>query len=126
MRFARPPRRRPSEGIVPMINVVFLLLIFFMMAARITPPQPFDLTPPSATSDTSPEQSHILHLSRDGVLAFETYRDADVWSALSQAGQTGPLTLRADMDMPAPLLAETLGRLAAIGISDVNLTVRVK
>lgn len=125
MRFARPPRRRPSESIVAMINVVFLLLIFFMMAARIAPPQPFDLTPPKATSDTNPEQTRILHISRDGTLAFETHRGSEVWDALSRSGK-GALTLRADMDMPAPLLADTLGKLAAIAISDIELVVRLK
>ena len=125
MRFARPPRRRATESIVPMINVVFLLLIFFMMAARIAPPQPFDLTPPRAQSDASPDQSRILYLSREGVLAFETHRGLAVWAALSRAGN-GPLTLRADMDMPAPLLAQTLRQLAAIGISDIDLAVRMK
>ncbi|TMV56360.1 biopolymer transporter ExbD, partial [Thioclava sp. BHET1] len=30
MRFAEPPRKPRTESIVPMINVVFLLLIFFL------------------------------------------------------------------------------------------------
>ena len=125
MRFVQPPRRRPAESIVPMINVVFLLLIFFMMAARIAPPQPFEVTPPDANAETLPGQDRLLYLSRDGEVAFETHRDADVWQALAASGQ-GPLTLRADMDMPAPLLANTLGKLAAIGITDVALAVRMK
>ena len=125
MRFAQPPRRRPAESIVPMINVVFLLLIFFMMAARITPPQPFEVTPPSANAESSPGQNRLLYLSRDGALAFENHRDADVWQALAASGD-GPLTLRADMDMPASLLANTLAQLAAIGIKDVALAVRMK
>ena len=33
MRFASPPRRSPPESVVPMINVVFLLLIFFVVTA---------------------------------------------------------------------------------------------
>lgn len=125
MRFAQPPRRRATESVVPMINVVFLLLIFFMMAARIAPPQPFDLTPPQAASEARPDGARVLYLSRDGVLAFEAHRGAEVWTALAEAGQ-GPLTLRADMDMSAALLAETLARLAAIGIGDVELAVRVR
>ena len=27
------PRRRPAENIVPMINIVFLLLVFFLLAS---------------------------------------------------------------------------------------------
>jgi len=40
MEFARPRHRRPLEPIVPMINVVFLLLIFFLMSAQIRTPRP--------------------------------------------------------------------------------------
>lgn len=43
MSFARPrPRRRPS--LTPMIDVVFLLLVFFMLAARFGQPQGLPLT----------------------------------------------------------------------------------
>ena len=50
MRFAPPGARprRPRESAVPMINIVFLLLIFFLMTATIAPPAPFAVTPPAA------------------------------------------------------------------------------
>ena len=124
MRFAQPRQRRRPESIVAMINVVFLLLIFFMMAARIAPPQPFDVTPPQATSQARPGQSRTVYLSEDGALAFGAARGAAVWAALADGA--GPVILKADMDMPASMLAKTLARLAGIGIGDVELTVRVK
>ena len=35
------PKRRPrGESIIPMINVVFLLLIFFLLTAQIAPADP--------------------------------------------------------------------------------------
>ncbi|MGR3522560.1 MAG: biopolymer transporter ExbD, partial [Paracoccus sp. (in: a-proteobacteria)] len=34
-----------------MINVVFLLLIFFLLTAQIAPAPPFDVTPPDSRSD---------------------------------------------------------------------------
>ena len=125
MRFSSPPRRRPAESIVPMINVVFLLLIFFMMAARIAPPQPFDLTPPVAESEAQPAEARALSLSKDGALAFGAARGEAVWAALGAHG-SGPLVLRADQDMPAPMLAAVLAQLAEIGISDIELAVRVR
>lgn len=47
MDFAPPKRRPRAESIVPMINVVFLLLIFFLMTAQIAPPDPFEVAPPN-------------------------------------------------------------------------------
>ena len=44
----RRPARPARENIVPMINVVFLLLVFFVMTAQIAPPDPFDIAPPEA------------------------------------------------------------------------------
>ncbi len=125
MRFATPSRRRPTESIVPMINVVFLLLIFFMMTARIAPPRPFDLTPPQAESERALDRQRVLYLSKQGELAFGPLLGDAVWPALSAAGH-GPLILRADLELPAPVLAKTLGRLAAVGITEVTLAVRSK
>ena len=34
MRFERPSRRRRGPGLTPLIDVVFLLLVFFMLASR--------------------------------------------------------------------------------------------
>jgi periplasmic protein TonB len=46
MDFGSPPRRPRAESVVPMINVVFLLLVFFLMTATIAPPDPFASVPP--------------------------------------------------------------------------------
>ena len=34
----RPQRRKPAAAILPLINVVFLMLIFFMIAGTLAPP----------------------------------------------------------------------------------------
>ena len=41
-----PPRRATAEPVVAMINVVFLLLCFFMMTATLVRPSPFEVAPP--------------------------------------------------------------------------------
>ena len=38
MEFSTPRMRRAAEPALPMINVVFLLLIFFLMSAQIAAP----------------------------------------------------------------------------------------
>jgi biopolymer transport protein ExbD len=122
MRFARPPRRPRPESVVPMINVVFLLLIFFLMTAEIAAPPPFELALPEAEAPDRTEDAAVLALA-EGEAAFAGARGAAAWAALAEAAPAR-LTLRADADMPAAELAAALARLAALGIGPVELAVR--
>jgi len=103
--------------------VVVLLLIFFMMTARIAPPPPFDVTLPATARDEMLEEDATLYMSRDGLLAFNAQRGEAVWSALAALNLDGPLTLRADADIPAKDMAALLSRLASAGIDAVSLAV---
>lgn len=121
MRFAPDrPRRTRREGVVPMINVGFLLLVFFLLVAEIAPPDPFAVTPPGvATPEPLVSGEGVLHVAGDGRLAYGAARGESVFAALS-AGEGG-LTVRADRNLPAADLAALLGRIAAAGRGDVRL-----
>jgi biopolymer transport protein ExbD len=127
MELAPPrPRRRARESVVPMINVVFLLLVFFLMTATLAPPAPFRVTPPAAEGGAPVSGRAALQVSADGRLAYAGRRGEAAVSALSRrpAG-AGPLRLRADADLPAADLARLLRRLAGAGVGEVALvTVR--
>lgn len=125
MQFARIPTRRRPENIVPMINVVFLLLIFFLMSAQIAPAPPFDITPPDAASDMTAEGGDSLYVAANGQLAFAEARDAQVWPALAAAGTTS-LTVRADADLAASDLARLLPRIRAAGVAEIKLVVAAR
>lgn len=119
-----PPQRRPrGENIVPMINVVFLLLIFFLMTAQIAPPEPFAVDPPEATAEASDGGTLILHLSAEGELGFEDQRAEAAVAAAADAAVAAdaPLFLRADRAAEAVAVARLLGGLAAAGARDVRL-----
>ena len=124
MQFSPPrPARRPRENIVPMINVVFLLLIFFLMTAQIAPPEPFEITPPASDSRSPAEGPAVLYVSADGELAFRGARGEAALTALADAADTGPLLVRADARLAAADLARLLPRLAAAGVADLALAV---
>lgn len=125
MQFDRPTPPRPArENIVPMINVVFLLLIFFLMTAQIAPPDPFEVTPPASDADTPAEGPAVLHVAADGALAYGTARDGEVWAALTADRPEGPLLLRADGAVPADRLAGLLSQIRATGVDKVQLVTR--
>lgn len=122
-----PPRRRaPAEPFVPMINVVFLLLIFFLMTAQIAPPFPFETTPPMAEAGDEPRVDTILHLSPKGEFGFAESRGEAAIAEASSLADGGKLQLRADAEMAAEDLAKALRRLTEAGIEQVELTTAIR
>lgn len=125
MTFERPPQRNPAQdrAIVPMINVVFLLLIFFLMSATLAPPDPFDITPPTSDGAETDRQPLTLHVSASGDFAYSGHEGEAIWPAL--ATHEGALPLRVDTAFSAAELAALLPRLAEAGLTDIHLlTVR--
>ena len=121
MDLSQSPRREARESIVPMINVVFLLLIFFLMTAQIAPPEPFEVSPPESSAEGPAEARAVLHVAGTGELAFNDARGEAVFAALDGLGEAETLKLRADRSVPAEKIAALLGRLAGLGISKIEL-----
>ncbi|MBL3575388.1 biopolymer transporter ExbD [Rhodovulum sulfidophilum] len=114
-------QRTRGESIVPMINVVFLLLIFFLMSARLVPPAPFEAEPPRADG-AEPAAGEMLHLSAEGDLAFGAARGEAVFAALAARPEAaGPLVIRADAGVEAAALARLAARLTAEGRGPLRL-----
>ena len=55
-----------------MINVVFLLLIFFMVASSINAPTPIDTVPPESRQRRELNAPLTLYMSADGTMALES------------------------------------------------------
>ena len=112
MRFGRRRRAERRESIVPMINVVFLLLVFLLVTAEMTPPQPLDVAPPAAEAPAEPPGEVVLDLAADGTLAFGALRGE---AALAAVPAGAEVSLRADAGLPAADLAALLPRLSHAG-----------
>lgn len=64
--------RNEEERVLPLINVVFLLLIFFMVAGQLSASDPFKIEPPAAERGAATEQRNSLVLiGADGKLALD-------------------------------------------------------
>ena len=127
MDFSVPPRRPRTESIVPMINVVFLLLVFFLMTSNLAKPEPFDVTPPDATSDIEPAAERILYVDKSGKTAFEGTEGASALTAITSISDTHQIVqVRADAELEARVLAGLLQKLAAAGLAHVELIVIAK
>lgn len=125
-----PPRRTQGleENVLPLINIVFLLLIFFMLAGALSNAAPFELHPPTASNapPAQPPRSGVA-LAADGRVAFagETIpldsltERARAWR--EDGGTSGPLTLRADAGADSERLLAVIEALRAVGIERVRL-----
>ncbi len=72
MRFDPARAKNDDERILPLINVVFLLLIFFMLAGRLAATDPFNVEPPkSAAEGPAGGQEAVVLVGADGRLALD-------------------------------------------------------
>jgi biopolymer transport protein ExbD len=118
------PRRRPAENIVPMINVVFLLLIFFLMSAQFLPPDPAEIALPQSVTNGEAALSDTLYIAADGTLYYDGAEGEQALARLTGRGQDRPLYIRADADLAADVFANLLPKLSAAGVRDTLLVTR--
>lgn len=124
MEIESPRKRQAQESIVPMINVVFLLLIFFLMTSQIAPPDPVEVTAPQSLSGGEPQAEAKLFLDADGKLYFnETSGDAVLEALKVDNKEAERVLLTADKNVEAIRLAKVMRELAGLGVPHVELVV---
>lgn len=106
-----------------MINLVFLLLVFFMVAGRVLSPDGFDIEPPQADRRPASDAPALLTVARDGRLAFAGMPVTEEALAARLDGWDGaaPLGIAVDARLEAKRLVALLERLRAAGIAEVEL-----
>ena len=87
MKLNRPARRQHPETIVALIDVVFFLLVFFMLVGRMDATSPFEVLPPiSFGGEDMPAGGVTIAIGRSGELALDgqDIKRADLISAILQ------------------------------------------
>ncbi|GGA57510.1 hypothetical protein GCM10011499_29620 [Pelagibacterium lentulum] len=105
-----------------MINVVFLMLIFFLVAGTIAPP--VDPNVALAATQKAPQSPPLaaLLLDAEGQASWHgTPITLDAFVQNHAPREDEPLRLGADRDLPADMLIDVLGQLRALGIADIVL-----
>lgn len=129
MKLRRPANRQPPETITSLIDVVFFLLVFFMLIGRMDATAPFDVTPPTArTGADMPSGGITLSISADGALALDGVglEKAELASAIERQLEADPDVLvrvnahrATELRHVLPLVSE----IEALGAQDVVLVV---
>jgi biopolymer transport protein ExbD len=136
MRLAPIRRGRRAESLLPMIDVVFFLIIFFMMVSHFAAPEPFAVARPTSdgTEAVAGELSLFLdaagqwgHVGPDGAVMGDGALSSLQAALQEHCAQVdcketpAVLLLHADAEAPATLLAEALPELMAMGFADLRL-----
>ena len=112
-----------DDQALPLINVAFLLLVFFLMAGTLVLPEPFAVEHLVVRDGEVVESmSKVLAISRDGQLAYrgEQLVPEDL-SPLMFADLEGPLPLKVDAQADAQFVIEIMKHLARAGVENVRL-----
>lgn len=117
--------QKPFETLLPLINVVFLLLIFFMLAGSFSAPELFKIQSPSADNDDKADRKEItLLINAEGKMALNKV-EVDFEKLKSflaqQENQTASLQIKADKHLKAGELLNVLDIIEASKIETVRL-----
>lgn len=127
MRFEPPRPRNEDERILPLINVVFLLLIFFMLAGRLSASDPFQVEPPRSSAESATEaQEAVVLVSTDGRLALDgrVLDEPALSQAVAERLRSEPATqirLKADGRADAAEVVRILELLRDAGVERLKL-----
>ncbi len=121
--------RRASEPIAPLIDMVFLLLLFFMLVGTIEPLEPFSVEPPKASqTDKAHTGTLMIHVGKADRLAFEgqvmdlaTLITRIAERRAQEVAEPSPVALKADAAVDSGRVIAILQALREVGVHQVVL-----
>ena len=129
MKLRRTQARPQHETVVALIDVVFFLLVFFMVIGRMDATSPFDVTPPEAsTGSDMPGGGTTISINPAGRLALDGIEMAtpqlltDLTDAFKRDA-TLVVRINAHRDTELGAVLPLVSKIEQIGFSDIILVV---
>ncbi len=135
MRRSRASRREATVELTPLIDVVFLLLIFFMVSTSFVQNQALNVDLPQANSDAQPDQDVYINVVVQQNGRYEI--DGKVVTDLSLVGLTNtlraivektaiqsknlPVVISADASATHQSVVRVMDACAQVGLSRISL-----
>lgn len=129
MKLSRPIRRTPPETIIALIDVVFFLLVFFMLIGRMDATSPFEVLPATGFSGSDmPAGGLTLAIGSDGQVALggiAVAGDDVVDRVTAELAKDPGLRIRINAHRSARLenLLPMVAELEQAGVRDVMLVI---
>ena len=127
MQFDFKKQEEEADNILPMINVVFLLLIFFIMTGALHAVDYFNVNPPSSSSEFEGSLNDtVILVGGDGRLAIDNKEVDEVDLQLSVSDKLSTNTgaifrIKADGRVDAARVVEVMELIEAVGVRRVML-----
>jgi biopolymer transport protein ExbD len=127
MQFQFGKQEEEPDTILPLINVVFLLLIFFIMTGALHAVDYFNVDPPSSSSDIQASlDDTVILVGADGRIAIDNKEvdEVDLQLSVSDklAADSGPVfRIKADGRVDAARVVEVMELIEAVGVRRVML-----
>ncbi|MFO7774684.1 MAG: biopolymer transporter ExbD [Candidatus Hydrogenedentota bacterium] len=126
-----PLRRRPTINITSLIDVMFLLLIFFMVSATFRDERGLEVTlPEGGQAETNGAQPREIVVQEDGALFLdgEPVDDAELRGRLQALREEGPevtVVLRADENAGWGRIVRVMDTVRAVGGARITAATRI-
>ncbi len=114
-----PIRPHSDDNLIPMINVVFLLLVFFMVAGTLRASDPVELKPLESLQQQALTSPVSFFMSADGTVFFEG--NIISLDSLPEALAIEPLAIKVDAQATVIALRTLLASLREAGVSEIEL-----
>lgn len=124
---AEPRGREGHDRLIPMINIIFLLLTFFLIAGTLRVGDALQIEPPQILTDGNIEPRHlVLSVEANGALHFqgEAREASEAIAAIktAMADKAGEqLYIKADHRTPASVILPLLQELEKNGLGNIRL-----
>lgn len=119
-----------DDNLIPLINIVFLMLIFFMVAGHISESDPIKVQPPGSVSEQHSEVKPLtIVVSTDGQIAVgqEQVTEKELTAAISQQFEQAEdpeafrLLVKVDANLAVEKLQHVLSLIKQTGIKRIAL-----
>lgn len=127
MQISRQKQSKNELPVLPMVNIIFLLLIFFIVSGTIEKVDVVPIDPPVAESGKVLDEGHIvISLGRyeEIVLNDEMVTEEDITPMVAQQLKEFPnriITIKADASLPAHQLIRMMDYVKAAGGHNLSL-----
>ncbi|MGC7406352.1 ExbD/TolR family protein [Pandoraea pneumonica] len=132
--FEDPPKRHARIEIIPMIDVMMFLLVFFvLLSINVIPSRGLSTTLPQSSSaaQVNPEKPVVVTITRDGALqvdGVDTTLEALGARVKEKAGdvEKAQVTLKTDEGTLMQRVIDVMDALKAASISKISIATRAK
>lgn len=117
------PKAKKPVSLTALIDVVFILLLFFMLSSSFSQWQGIDLTSPLVNEHSSADKPSLIRLSETGVMSIYGKPDISITETNISfiVDDSKPSVLLPDSDVDVQLIVSTLERLNNLGVKNLSL-----